>query len=120
MHPNRASSTFALLGLLAALPACAADPGRGPVCARPEVLRLVSDRLEQAGVPPRLEAQAIGQSPGPAPNLVACAVWVRRSVYNTPILGAAPAETRFVYRYTLQLRENAAFLLADPVRPGLR
>ena len=102
-----------LIALLAALPACAADYGDTEACAQPQVLHLVSDRLQKAGLPQRMETEAIGQAPGPSPGTVLCAVWVHHPVYDTPRLGQAPRDTLVAYQYQLEVRRNAAFLLPD-------
>ena len=113
--------TLALLALLAALPGCVADYGDVQACAQPDVLRLVSDRVQRAGLPRRMLTEAIGQAPGPAPDIVLCAIWVQRLTYDTPLLGQAPANELVAYRYRLKLGRNTAFLLPDDaVTPALR
>ena len=111
---------FAALALLAALPSCTAAYGDTAACAQPEVLQLVADRLQRAGLPRRMLTEAIGQAPGPGPGIVLCAVWVQRVAYDTPRLGEIPASTLFAYQYRLQIRRNAAFLLPEDVTAGSR
>ena len=110
--PRRAA--ILALALLAALPACTSLDAASPVCGRPQVLGLVSERLRRAGFPPDLEPASIGQAPGPRPDIVLCSVWVRTDTYDTPRRGEAPARRLVAYQYRLQLRRNTAFLLPDP------
>lgn len=105
---------LAVLALVPALSACADDYGDRQACAQPEVLQLVSDRLEKAGLPRRMLTEAIGQAPGRVPGTVLCSVWVQHLVYDTPIRGNVPANAFVPYQYQLQLRQNSAFLLPDP------
>jgi hypothetical protein len=81
-----------------------------PVCAQSQVLQLVRERLRQAGQPGVLEIGSIGQAPN-GRDLVNCAVRVHTLEYNTPRLGPAPTDVVSIYRYTLELRRNAVFLL---------
>ncbi len=113
-------STFAALALLAALPSCADAYGDTQACAQPEVLQLVSERLQRAGLPRRMLTEAIGQVPGPRPDIVLCAVWVQRLAYDTPRLGDTPVATLFAYQYQLRIRRNAAFLLPEDVTAASR
>ena len=112
--------TLAALALLAALPSCAADYGDTEACAQPEVLQLVSNRLQRAGLPRRMVTEAIGQAPGPSPDIVLCAVWVQRLTYDTPLQGAVPSNALVAYQYRLQIRRNAAFLLPEDVTSASR
>jgi hypothetical protein len=103
-----------LAALLAALAGCADTGAASPVCSRPQVLGLVSERLRTAGIPPDLEPASIGQAPGPRPGIVLCSVWVRTDTFDTPRRGEAPARRLVAYQYRLQLGRNVAFLLPDP------
>ena len=102
----------------AALPGCARDYNDIQACAQPEVLYLVADRLQKAGLAQHMETASIGQAPGPTPGIVLCAIWVHRLAYDTPQFGLVPLDTLVAYQYQLQVRQNAAFLLPDPAIGG--
>src|SRR3954453_7799130 len=96
--------------LLPPLASEAADLRPGPVCARPEVLALLTENLKRAGQPFALEAAGIGEVPGATPGHVLCAVRVHRTVYDVPRYGVVPIDEPSVVQYTLELRQNGIFL----------
>lgn len=84
------------------------------LCAQPQVLSLVAERLGRAGMVQSIEAGPVGQVPGGQPDLVNCAVRVRAVAFDTTRFGRAPVETLSVYSYTLRLGRNGVFMQPDP------
>lgn len=81
-----------------------------PVCAEPEVLLLVAERLRRAGIPQTLEANTAGQIPGLRSGMVECAVRVHTAVFDTTRYGRVPVDVVSTYRYSLRLGRNGVFV----------
>lgn len=104
-----------LVAVLLSTQSCAAESLPEFVCARPEVLQLVGERIHHAGQPVILDPATVGQRPGLRPNTVQCAILMQIAVYDTPRDGAFPEYRTSTYQYTLDLHQNGIFL--SPVSP---
>ena len=102
-----------LLAAAAAAPAAAAEV---PICAQPEVLRLVAERLSRTGQPVVVQAAPVGQQPGLRPDTVQCAAYVHTPAVNTPKFAGQVFDSESVYSFTLSLRRNGVFLEAPEAR----
>lgn len=103
-----------VLTALAALVGCAPVPPP-PVCAQPEVLQLLSERMRHAGRGQLVEPGSINERPGSRPGLVHCAARVEVATYDITRFGSVPVITVNVVQYAVELRRNGVFLLPEPV-----
>lgn len=100
---------LALPFLALSAPSHAADLAPSFPCAQPQVLLLVKERVQRAGLPTEIEAGSIGELPGGTPGTVHCALRLHTPLYDTNRFGYAPQDQVATFRYTLELRRNAIF-----------
>lgn len=108
----------ALLGLLPAAAARAADGPPSPVCGEPHVLRQVDEALRARGqtlvfeVPPVGEISLVGPEAASrgVPPLAHCAVRGHTIGYDTNRYGMTPVYEPFIVAYTVEMRRNGLFV----------
>ena len=96
-----------LMVLLVAL-----DARAEPVCARPEVLRVVAELVARAGSDARVIAGPVGQAPLTI-DVVRCAVPLRETYYDTTRTGLVPQTRESVYRFDVRQGAHGLFVMPE-------
>ena len=73
-----------------------------PVCARPEVLQVVSEELAAEGVYGELDPAGVGERSQPGASLVLCSVKLLMRYYDAARFGAAPQYRMVVRSFKVQ------------------
>lgn len=93
-----------LLAALATFPAAAQPP---PVCARPEVLRVVRRELDRAGIDAAFTASGVGERSVPGSATTLCSVKLLFRTFDTNRYGYAPQYRMVVRGYEVQRQPNS-------------
>ena len=85
--------TATLAAMLLALPRAAALAWSGaptPICASPDVIGLVEERLRASRPYAELDRRSVSEAPDPSPNTVRCGVRVKVVTFDAPHHGMVP------------------------------
>ena len=103
-------ATLVSLALIA--PAQAAVPG--PICARPEVLRLVAETMAQRGLYAQLDPREVGEVTAADGASAQCAVWLHTVAYDTNVRAYVPEQRWEVHSFAVRRLHNG--LVVDAIR----
>jgi hypothetical protein len=74
----------------------------GPVCGHPDILEVVSERLQAMEYGTRLDLRTLAQEPTAQGNVVRCRLGTWVMFYDTARLGPWPAYRRQVHAYLVE------------------
>lgn len=74
----------------------------GPVCGQPDILDVVSDRLQGMEYGTRLDLRTLAQEPTAQGNVFRCRLGTRVAFYDTARLGPGPAYRWQVHAYVVE------------------